>query len=249
MIEKPVRKLSTCVVALFLCLPFTLSAVYADFPQKNSFEYDARMAFLKAGELSLDLSRAGDQYEVAGEFKTSRAMSAYYTWNGIFAAVGTWQRGGPVTKAYMARTTGKDDDLKIVLTYEDGARVLDDSSGTFETVNKPGGIDLISALFFSPQCYQGGEVHDGEDTYRLTLRSEKTHRFNGGRGYYKGDVTSCDYHVLDHKDRKRRVIVSLADVGGTKVAVQVRAKIPILPDAIFRLRYPGETMNQLAGMD
>ncbi|MEM7100646.1 MAG: DUF3108 domain-containing protein [Pseudomonadota bacterium] len=246
-----IENLLKTLLTILLSSPFFVISVSADVLQKDSFAYDARMAFLKAGELSLDLSRTGDQYEVAGEFKTSRAMSAYYTWNGIFAAVGTWQRGGPVTKAYMARTTGKDDDLKIVLTYEDGARVLDDSTGGFESVNKPGGIDLISALFFSPECYQGGQVHDGEDTYRLTLRSEKVHRFNGGRGYYKGEVTSCDYHVLDHKDRKRRVIVSLAQVGDTKVAVQVRAKIPILPDAVFRLRYPGKStdVGQIAGLD
>ena len=70
------------------------------------------------------------------------------------------------------------------------------------------------------------------------LKGQRSHKFNGGRGYYKGDVVSCDYHVVDHKNRKRRVIVSLADVAGTKVAVQVRAKIPILPDAVFRLRTP-----------
>ena len=211
----------------------------------ENFTYDAKMAFLKAGELNLALSRHGQAYEVSGQFQTSRAMSAYYTWNGIFAAVGRWEPGGPVTTAYMAQTTGKDEELKIVLTYEDGARVLDGSDGQFEETPKPGGIDLISALFFSPGCYAGGAVHDGEDTYQLKLRGERTHKYNGGRGYYKGEVVSCDYHVLDHKQRKRRVIVSLAEVDGVKVAVQVRAKIPVLPDAIFRLRYGPENSPAL----
>ena len=219
--------------------------------QQDAYQYDARMAFLKAGELSLAMSRMGENYEVAGEFRTSRAMSAYYTWNGLFAAVGTWDVTGPVTKAYMARTTGKDEELKIVLTSEEGSRVLEGPEGEFEQLQKPGGIDLISALFFSPVCYTGGQVHDGEDTYQLALQSERTHNYNGGRGYYKGEVTSCDYHVVDHKNRKRRVIVSLADVDGNRVAVQVRAKIPIFPDAVFRLRHqpPVHSDQHLAGMD
>lgn len=213
----------------------------------GEFVYDARMAFIRAGQLRLHLKRDGDAYEVAGHFKTSRAMSTYYTWNGVFAAVGTWQGFGPVTTAYMSRTSGKDDDLKIVLTYPTGTRVLDGPDEEFETVDRPGGIDLISALFFNPGCYRGGQVHDGEDAYQLTLRQEKKRELRRRAGYYSGPVLSCDYGVVDHKGRKRRVQVSLAEVNGHMVAVQVRARIPLLPDAIFHLRTPpAEAVAQTA---
>jgi len=202
------------------------------------FQYDARMAFLKAGELELNLNRFGQQYEVAGEFQTSRAMSNYYSWNGIFAATGRWEGQGPVTTAYMSRTVSKDEDLKIVLNTEEGARLLKGPKADFENIEKPAGIDLISALFFSPSCYKGGLVHDGEDAYRLELRQEKLQKMMGGKDYYQGEVTNCHYHVRDHKDRKRQVVVSLAEVGDTTVAVQVRAKIPVLPDAVFKLKMP-----------
>ena len=204
----------------------------------GAFVYDARMAFLKAGELALSLNRFGQEYEVAGAFQTSRAMSTYYTWNGVFAATGIWHMNGPVTRAYLARSSSKDDDLKIVLNTEDGARLLDSPDGDFETIEKPDGVDLISALFFNPTCYQGETVHDGEDAYRLKLRSTRSRTMKSASGYYQGEVVDCDYEVRDHKDRKRRVIVSLADVGDTTVAVQLRAKIPVLPDAIFKLRMP-----------
>lgn len=217
--------------------------------RQGDYFYDAKMAFLKAGELQLNLEREGETYQVAGQFKTSRALSPYYTWNGVFAAVGKWRPfGGPVTTAYMSRTTSKDHDLRIVLTYPDATRILENPKEDFETVDRPGGIDLISALFFSPSCFDGGLVHDGEDDYRLTLNAERNHKFNGGRHYFKGDVVSCDYSVRDYKDRKRRVIVSTADIDGTKVAVQVRAKIPLLPDAVFRLRMP-EIRNPIARVD
>ncbi len=228
----PCRYQKFISVCLLACLGWSATA----WAGNTSYLYDARMAFLKAGELALHMQRSGAEYEVNGEFQTSRAMSNYYTWNGVFAAVGKWEGQVPVTTAYMARTSGKDDDLKIVLTYEDGARVLEGVDGAFESVGKPGGIDLISALFFSPVCYRGGQVHDGEDTYQIELRAQRSHRLNGGADYYRGEVVSCDYRVVDHKNRKRRVIVSLADVQGSMMAVQVRAKIPVLPDAVFRLR-------------
>lgn len=206
------------------------------------FQYDARMAFLKAGELELNLNRFGQHYEVAGEFQTSRAMSNYYSWNGMFAAAGRWEGQGPVTTAYMSRTVSKDEDLKIVLNTEQGARLLEGPKESFKNIDKPAGIDLISALFFSPSCYQGGMVHDGEDAYQLELRKQKSQKFNGGKHYYRGEVINCHYDVRDHKDRRRQVVVSLADVGDTTVAVQVRAKIPVLPDAVFKLKMPVQSV-------
>ena len=207
----------------------------------GEYRYDARMSFLKAGELALNFNRFGNEYEVAGEFQTSRAMSNYYSWNGIFAARGRWEAQGPVTAAYMSRTVSKDDDLKIVVNSESGARRLDGPRRDFESIDKPQGNDLISALFFSPSCYRGGVVHDGEDAYELNLRSEKTQHYNGGPEYYRGEVVNCEYTVVDHKDRKRRLVVSLAQVGDTTMAVQLRAKIPVLPDAVFKLRLPAPT--------
>ena len=106
------------MVAIALLAP--LSAAVAE-TSNGAYRYDARMSFLKAGELELNLNRFGQEYEVVGEFQTSQAMSAYYSWNGIFAARGRWEGRGPVTTAYMSRTVSKDNDLKIVLNTESGA--------------------------------------------------------------------------------------------------------------------------------
>ena len=234
--KTPCRALIFTIAVLCVTVP-----TWADENIGGVYKYDARVAFLKAGVLDLQLNRDGTSYEVLGQFKTSRAMSTYYTWNGLFAARGTWETSGPVTEAYMARTSGKDERLKVVVNSESGVRLLDRPGGEFESVAKPGGIDLISALFFHPGCYRGGIVHDGEDAYRLELLREKPATLRGPSDkYFEGEVIHCDYAVRDHKDRKRRVVVSLAEVGGTTLAVQVRAKIPLLPDVVFRLRIPAE---------
>ncbi len=230
-----------CRALLILLATFGCASTAWAEVSSGVFHYDARMAWLKAGELQLNLNRFGQQYEVAGEFQTSRAMSNYYSWNGVFAATGRWEGRGPVTTAYLSRTVSKDEDLKIVLNTEDGARLLKGPDADFENIEKPAGIDLISALFFSPGCFQGGTVHDGEDAYQLELRHQKAHKLTGGKNYYQGEVINCHYNVRDHKDRKRQVVVSLAEVGNTTVAVQVRAKIPVLPDAVFKLKLPVQT--------
>lgn len=232
MLKKPCQAILTSLLVILLTPSSMAESSY------DQYRYDASMSFIDAGALSLQMFRSGADYEVLGEFQTSRMMSNYYKWNGVFAASGRWEGEGPVTRAYMSRTVSKDDDLKIVLNYENSARLLDGPDGDFEDIAKPSGVDLISALFFTPSCFQGGEVHDGEDTYRLELRSEKPKSLSADEDHYAGPVTNCDYNVRDHKDRKRRVVVSLAEVDGTMMAVQVRAKIPILPDAIFRLRLP-----------
>jgi hypothetical protein len=204
----------------------------------EAYAYDARVAWINAGELSLQVTRDRQEYEFTGSFKTSREMSAYYTWNGIFAGVGRWGRFGPTSDAYLARTVSKDTDLKIVVMSRDGVRRLDGLGSDFESVTKPAGNDLISALFFSPQCQSDGLVHDGEDEYSLTLRSQQSRDMDDGDDYYEGIVTDCEYLVTDRRERKRKVIVSLAEIDGQMMAVRVRAKIPIWPDPIFRLKTP-----------
>ena len=215
-----------------------------------SYAYDARVAWINAGELSLDVNRDSENYEFAGYFRTSREMSAYYTWNGFFAGVGRWGKSGPTSDAYLARSVSKDNDLKIIVMSDDGVRRLDGPGGDFESLAKPAGNDLISALFFSTSCHNDGLVHDGEDEYRIALHKERTRNMSDGDAYYEGPVTECEYIVFDTRDRKRRVMVALADVGGRRMAVRVRAKIPIWPDPVFRLRKPAvESGSQIASSD
>ena len=64
----------------------------------QTYRYEARMAVLNAGILTLDFSRRGEDYEFLGGFQTS-AMNKYYTWNGLFASKGAWQDGKPQNRA------------------------------------------------------------------------------------------------------------------------------------------------------
>ena len=200
-----------------------------------TYRYEARMAMINAGILSLELGRQQGIYEVLGQFSTSRAMNKYYRWNGLFAARGDWQNGRPQTEAYLTRSEGSDDSYKVVIYSPKETRRLRKASEAFETRDKPQGVDIISALFISPDCFQGPRVHDGEDDYDIKLLKRRTKTVNATSRYYSGPGIQCDYQVRDNKGRKRRIQIVLANINGSTVAVAASIKIPLLPDPAFRL--------------
>ena len=205
---------------------------------RATYRYEARMAFLNAGILTLDFNRQGKVYEFLGGFETSRAMNKYYTWNGLFAAKGQWQGGKLQTEAYLTLSKSSDDDYKATLYEPKETRHMSKPSEPFETIPTPQGVDLISALFLSPDCYEGAKVHDGEDDYAIKLRSTKQRKMVAASKYYNGPVIQCDYQMQDNKGRKRRIQIALGNIEGKTVAVRASVKIPLLPDPVFQLLMP-----------
>jgi hypothetical protein len=207
-------------------------------PADATYRYEARMALINAGILSLELGRENGIYEVLGQFSTSRAMNKYYSWNGLFAAKGDWQDGDPQTKAYLTLSKSSDDGYKVVIYTAKGTRRMRKAREPFEDHPQPQGVDLISALFISPDCFKGARVHDGEDDYEIKLLKRKPKELIAAERYYSGPGIQCDYQVRDNKGRKRRIQIVLAEVQGNTVAVAASVKIPLLPDPAFRLLKP-----------
>ena len=227
------RRILPVLIAAILLLPMWSNAT--SIKPAATYRYEARMAFLNAGVLTLDFDRKGEVYEFLGVFKTSRAMNKYYTWNGQFASKGQWQGGNPKTEAYLTLSKSSDDGYKVTLYGPKETRRMRKAIEPFETIPTPQGVDLISALFLSPDCYKGSKVHDGEDDYEIRLLNRKARAVKATERYYSGPGIQCEYEVRDNKDRKRRIQVALAEISGATVAVAASIKIPLLPDPSFRL--------------
>lgn len=202
----------------------------------QNLSYQAQIGALVAGNLDFSLQRDEHRYGLLGRFITSKTLSAYYTWTGKFVANGRWQDGRPQTLTYLVQSESKDEDYKVVVMSEDETQRLKGRDGEFEVLPKPRGNDLISSLMFTPQCYRGDYVHDGEDEYFITLVKTRSAKLSKRRGFYSGPVTRCDYQVTTRRDKKRRVSVSMAEVDGLWVAAEVRIRLTLFPDPIFRLR-------------
>ena len=200
------------------------------------FEYDASVGFLDAGTLTLELTEFKDKYEVLGRFKSSRALSKYYTWNGLFAAKGHWEEGARQTDGYFVRSEGSDDHFKMVILSKREVRLLEVIGEDFDTIARPGGTDLISGLFFSPGCYKNKLLHDGEDFYPVKTVKIKSIKLASSDFYVSGEAQECTYQVSDRKQRRRKIYVTQTQHQGTTVAAKIRIAISLFPDPTFRLR-------------
>jgi hypothetical protein len=223
---------------VLLVLPLQISyAVESEGPiSTNVFEYDASVGFLDAGTLTLELTEFKDKYEVLGRFESSRALSKYYTWNGVFAAKGHWEEGARKTDGYFVRSEGSDDHFKMVILSEREARLLEGIGEEFETIARPGGTDLISGLFFGSGCYKDELLHDGEDSYPVKAVKIKSTKLVSTDLYVSGKALECTYQVSDRKQRRRKIYVTQTQHQGTAVAAKIRIAISFFPDPTFRLR-------------
>lgn len=205
-------------------------------PQSASFAYEARMGPIIAGDLDLSVFRSNERYGLLGRFLTSQSLNAYYNWEGTFAASGIWIDQRPQTRSYLVRSESKDDDYKVVIMDEVHTQLLEGRDAGFETLPKPSGTDLISGLMFTPQCYTGAFVHDGEDSYPIRLVKTGRGKLSKRRGFFSGAVTRCDYEITTRRGKKRRLRVSMTQHSGMWVAAEVRVRLAFFPDPVFRLR-------------
>ena len=119
--------------ALSFAIPSPVHASILDDPATltTAYVYEARMGPLVAGELNFDFQRADADYRFLGRFVSSRSLSKYYTWNGTFAAQGSWREQRPKTKTYLVQSESTDDDYKVVIMGEQQTQVLLERGGEF----------------------------------------------------------------------------------------------------------------------
>ena len=204
--------------------------------QPGALSYEARMGPLVAGDLDLSVVHQGEGYGIYGRFLTSQALNAYYNWEGTFVANGRWSEIGPRTRSYLVVSESKEEEYKVVVMNENGSQRLEGREGEFETLPKPDGMDLISGLMFTPQCYTGDFVHDGEDAYPIKLVQTRQGTLSKRRGFFSGPVVRCDYEVTTRRGKKRRLRVSMIEQDGMWVAAEIRVRLALFPDPVFRLR-------------
>ncbi len=213
-----------------LLFSFQIQNVYS---LDRVFNYQVRVSLFDAGDLNFRLSNSLFDYGFFGKFQTSGIIDRYYSWKGEFAAIGTYENGWPTTSKYYARSESKDHELKILVLTEGGVRLFGAGDKIFRDLERPKGDDLISALFFSPDCYRGNYINDGEDTFEVTLIKQ---RDLSRKNALFAPIRRCYYKVKDYKGRVRKLNVELANTDKGMVASKIRIKVPLLPDIVFDLK-------------
>ena len=217
---------------LIIC--FSLLPCVSQSQESLRLNYAARVGPLSAGNLVIDLQPTPTTYEFLGKFKTSKTMERYYKWSGVFAAKGALLDNRFLTEAYFTRTEDKKRKRVVIFSDTEVRRLRKVGEG-FKTKPRPRGVDLISALFLSPNCYEGSQVHDGEDDYFIEVKKKHSQKLRAAARYFSGQTTVCRYHLRDNKNRSRSLEVAIGDIDGRKLAVKVVARVPLLPNPTFRL--------------
>ena len=218
----------------FLVVFFSLLQNISHSQESLRLNYAARVGPLNAGNLVIDFHPTPTTYEFLGRFKTSQMMERYYKWSGVFAAKGVLLDDRFLTEAYFTKTEDKKRKQVVIFSDKEVRRLRKTAEG-FKTKPRPRGVDLISALFLSSNCYEGSQVHDGEDDYFIETKKKYSQRLRAGARYFSGEVTVCRYHLIDNKNRSRALEVAIGNIDGRKLAVKVVARVPLLPNPTFRL--------------
>ena len=196
--------------------------------------YDAEVAWINAGEISMWLGQRGDSYSFSGSVTTSRLMSRFIKWGGVFVATGRMVEGFPHTEAYMLWGGDGTEDEKLI-SFAGVTTIQED--GETKAVEQPPGSDFMSVTFLAPHCVATTTLHDGEHLYRLLLESQVENvQLNRLPPYYRGPSTRCDYWFSYRDGTTRRISLWMAEWQGRRLPVRVRVRVPLLPDGFLHLR-------------
>lgn len=202
--------------------------------ETQSLVYDARVGFLKAGRLEVNMTLSKGRYELFGDVRTSGAIERFFRWRGKFAAVGFMVEEKPRTRAYLLFEERKNS-RKVTLAAH-GKTTIHRPAGASREVQYPRGSDLMSVLFLTDHCFDAAWVHDGEDAYEVLLTASRKTFVDQGRAHFRGSTQLCRYRFIYLSGEKRRLDVWLGRYGDRQVPVRIRVRVPFRPDALLRLR-------------
>ena len=200
----------------------------------KNLHYDARVGWLDAGAINIDFAREDDSYELSGSVRVRGAIARLVRWRGWFAATGEFEGDWPRTDAYLLMEERRGE--REVLLSRGGRTVLHGSHRDSEELEGPPGSDIMSVLFLAPHCLDGAVVHDGEDPYRIRLRSSTPVQLRERPPWYSGGALRCDYDFRYRDGSVRRVSLWVAELDGESWPVRIRVRVPLRPDGLLRLR-------------
>ena len=230
------ESMKCCInVGVLLLLMFTSSILGSgDDNDTHALVYDARVGFLSAGALEVNMLLSDGRYEMFGDVRTSGAIERFFRWRGKFASVGFMVEESPPTRAYLLFEETKSS-RKVTLAAH-GRTTIHRPAGASREVQYPRGSDLMSVLFLTDHCFNSAWVHDGEDAYEVILKTSRQTKVEQGRTYFRGRAEQCRYRFRYGKDEERGLDVWLGLDDDRLVPVRIRVRVPFRPDALLKLR-------------
>ena len=176
----------------------------------TTLDYDAFIAGTKIGEAKVTVEVGTDSYLIQGRAHAVGFMDFITQWRTLFTATGSVGEGQPVVHEYSLIERARNKIKEIFLS--DGT-VTYTKNGRTRPPRTANGLDLLTALFVAQDCAID-QVHNGKDSYRLTLRDKVT--VDDGAASLK-----CSFDVVDEDDEHMTAEVWLGTVGDLVVPLRV----------------------------
>ena len=245
-----VARLKRCAVSGVLFVLFTGANTRAVIPESladvqikpcgnPAFQlvYDARIAWIKAGNLDASICLGGVNYALTGTLQTRGPIEKFIKWRGEYSAVGQIVDDLPKTDTYLVIENNPRKKKRKVVFTDSRTTLIHQEGRTLVEHAAPPGADLISALLLSQFCRNSMAVHDGEEAYEIELADRiEGVRLRQRSPYYTGATDLCRYRLGYKSGKTRRIDVWLADQGSRRFPVRIRVRVPLFPDGVLNLR-------------
>jgi hypothetical protein len=194
--RSPRVRRTTLLITIGLLSPSLAAATY---------HYEAYFAGLRVGSAIVEVDRDSLRYQIKGSAAARGVATFFSDWQSEFYATGVFADSAPelLTYGYDERERKK-------------RRILRLADGTVETTRngkaRPAmpvldGLDVLTAFFIVPACWDTQVVHTGRYNYRL----------DGRRARQEG----CDFQVRDDDGDRSRVNIRFGEHQGHLVPTRL----------------------------
>ncbi len=187
--------------ATLVCLLLSPQSVSA-----ATLHFDAYFAGLKVGAAFVNVERSADDYRIRGNAAARGVAYVFSDWQSEFYAEGRFDAGKPelVRFGYEEQERNKHRILRI----ENGSMRQIRNGKVRPPRSVLDGLDVLSAFFLEPDCWESRLLHTGRHNYWITGRPSK---IEGG----------CLFQVEDDDGDRQKIHIVFEDREGLRVPVKL----------------------------
>lgn len=170
--------------------------------------YEATVAGAPAGTATVAMARTDAGYRVAGQARATGLLDALSPWRASFWSAGVFVDGQPRPTEYRYIERGRDKRRDV--TVRNGRLSVIKNNKRRPERPALAGHDVLTALFYAPDCSAALDLHTGRHGYRLLAD-----------GALEPSAALCSYEVTDEDDDRFGAQLRFGLLDGRRVPTKI----------------------------
>jgi len=206
---------SSCLLALLILLSATGEAA--------TLHYEAFLAGVRVGAATVTVDLNGQSYAIRGDASATGVAYLFSDWRSEFHAGGRIVNGHPQLLAYGYNEHERR--KQRILVLEDGLIHMTKNGKPGAPVPVLDGLDVLTAFFIQPDCWESQLLHTGRSNYRV-------------EGRPAGRAGGCLFEVADDDGDRQRMVVEFGHRSGLVVPVKMTTRGLLRGSIVLRSAQP-----------